>query len=47
MTANLRAESWVSAGSSQTSPVENKIRAQVSIDSYYVVVGFEVNNPSF
>lgn len=45
MTDNLRAESWVSVGSSQTSPVENKIRAQVSIDSYYVVVGFEVNNP--
>jgi len=45
MTANLRAESWVSIGSSYTSPVENRIRAQVSVDNYYVVVGFEVNNP--
>lgn len=45
MTTNLRTASWISVGSSSTSPVENKIRAQVSVDSYYVVVGFEVNHP--
>lgn len=37
--------SWVTIGSSQTSPVENKQRAQVALDRYYVVVGFEVNKP--
>lgn len=46
MTTNPRAaESWVRIGSSETSPTENKIRAQVFLDSYYVVVGFEVNDP--
>lgn len=46
MTANHKtADSWFSIGSSQTSPIENKIRAQVSLDTYYIVVGFEVNNP--
>lgn len=39
-------ESWFSIGSSKTSPTENKNRAQVSLDSYYVVVGFEVNHPN-
>jgi len=37
---------WMSVGSSQTSPIENTKRAQVSLDSYYVVVGFEVNEPN-
>jgi len=46
MTSKFRdAASWVKIGSSETSPVENKRRAQVFVDSYYVVVGFEVNNP--
>jgi hypothetical protein len=47
MTAKLgAAESWVSVGSSTTSPVDNRRRAQVALDSYYVVVGFEVNKAS-
>jgi hypothetical protein len=45
MTANDRPESWVSIGSSRTSPTENMARAQVLVDRYYVVVGFEVNEP--
>lgn len=35
---------WQAIGSSRTSPVENQKRAQVLLDSYYIVVGFEVNN---
>jgi hypothetical protein len=36
---------WTQIGKSQTSPVENKTRAEVALDNYYLVVGFEVNNP--
>lgn len=38
-------ESWLAIGTSKTSPTENKTRAQASLDSYYVVIGFEVNKP--
>lgn len=44
MSADDRVEKWVPIGSSKTSPVENKTRANVSLDRYYVVIGFEVNN---
>lgn len=44
MTTRLNT-AWIKVGSSVTSPVENTQRAQVLLDSYYVVVGFEVNNP--
>jgi len=44
MTTKLRAVTgWISVGSSQTSPIENMKRAHVALDSYYVVIGFEVN----
>lgn len=36
--------SWASIGSSTTTPTENTRRAEVTVNSYYVVVGFEVNN---
>lgn len=46
MTTNSNASKfWFAVGSSKTSAPENNIRAQVLLDSYYVVIGFEVNNP--
>ena len=36
---------WIEIGKAQTTPIENKDYPQVEIDSYYVVIGFEVNNP--
>ncbi|QOY94566.1 hypothetical protein IM543_01165 [Massilia sp. UMI-21] len=36
---------WTSTGHSRTSPIEQTTRKTVVIDSYYVVVGFEVNKP--
>jgi hypothetical protein len=36
---------WTEIGRSETSPTENKVRKEVKLDSYYVVVGFEVNKP--
>jgi hypothetical protein len=45
MTTNRKGlESWLVIGSSVTSPADNKVRAHVSLDSHYVVVGFEANN---
>jgi hypothetical protein len=35
---------WEEIGRSKTTPVEDKKRAEVKIDSFYVVVGFEVNH---
>lgn len=44
MTTKLRAVAgWIPVGSSQTSPIENMKRTHVALDSYYVVIGFEVN----
>lgn len=37
---------WMEIGRSTTSKTENKKRANVQIDNYYVVIGFEVNKPS-
>jgi hypothetical protein len=37
---------WVEIGRSTTSSPDNKKRAEVKVDDYYVVVGFEVNNAS-
>jgi hypothetical protein len=38
---------WKSVAASTTTPIANKKRKEVElIDSYYVVVGFEVNNPA-
>lgn len=37
---------WVKIGSSATSPVSNTQRKEVFADTYYLVVGFEVNNPN-
>lgn len=36
-------KSWIEIGSSTTSPKDNKTRAEVVVDDYYVVIGFEVN----
>jgi hypothetical protein len=38
-------KSWMEIGRSVTTPTDNKNRKEVNIDVYYVVVGFEVNNP--
>jgi hypothetical protein len=37
---------WTEIGRSTTSPTKNTERKEVKVDDYYVVVGFEVNNPS-
>ena len=37
---------WLKVGESTTSPVANKERKEILVDEYYVVVGFEVNNPA-
>jgi hypothetical protein len=37
--------SWVEIGRSTTTPTTNTQRKEVKVDDYYVVVGFEVNNP--
>jgi hypothetical protein len=37
---------WTKIGSSATSPVSNTQRKEVFADTYYLVVGFEVNYPS-
>ncbi len=36
---------WEEIGRSTTSPTENTRRKEVAVDDYYVVVGFEVNDP--
>jgi hypothetical protein len=36
---------WTEIGRSITSPTKNTERKEVRVDDYYVVVGFEVNNP--
>jgi hypothetical protein len=36
---------WVEIGRSTSSPTKNTERKEVKVDDYYVVVGFEVNNP--
>jgi hypothetical protein len=36
---------WIEVGRSQSTLTENKNRAQVQLDDYYVVIGFEVNKP--
>jgi hypothetical protein len=38
-----RGENWTKIGQSETSPIDNKVRKEVQLDSYYVVIGFEVN----
>lgn len=39
-----RTEKWTQIGQSETSPIDNKVRKEVQVDSYYVVIGFEVNH---
>lgn len=41
-----RKPKWKEIGRSTTTPVENKERKEVVVDEYYVVVGFEVNEPA-
>lgn len=36
---------WSQIGKSRSSPIDNTKRAEVTLDSYYLVVGFEVNFP--
>jgi hypothetical protein len=38
--------SWKEIGRSVTTPTSKTERKEVKVDDYYVVVGFEVNNPS-
>lgn len=46
MTAGRNSASgWVQIGQSRSSPIDNTNRAEVTLDSYYLVVGFEVNFP--
>lgn len=44
--SNVRVKRWIEVGRSQSSKIENKNRTQVLLDDYYVVIGFEVNNPN-
>lgn len=41
-----KALKWSEIGKSTTTPIDNKVRKEVRVDEYYVVVGFEVNNPA-
>jgi hypothetical protein len=45
VTSGIEPSGWTQVGQSPTSPVDNKKRAEVTLDSYYLVVGFEVNFP--
>lgn len=45
MTSGTESAGWTQVGQSRTSPIDNKKRAEVALDSYYLVVGFEVNYP--
>ncbi len=47
MTSGLpdQKKEWIELGRSTSSPKENTDRAIVELDDYYVVIGFEVNNP--
>lgn len=45
MTSRIEPSGWVPVGQSRTSPIANKKRAEAVLDNYYLVVGFEVNNP--
>jgi hypothetical protein len=42
----VQARKWSELGRSTTTPIEIKVRKEVTVDVYYVVVGFETNDPS-
>lgn len=45
MSSSAAEKKWVEVGRSTTSDPSNKVRKEVELDDYYVVIGFEVNKP--
>lgn len=43
MTSATTSSGWAQVGQSRASPIDNRKRAEIALDSYYLVVGFEVN----
>lgn len=46
MSSSAAEPKWVEVGRSTTTDPKNEVRKEVELDDYYVVIGFEVNNPA-